>query len=200
MGLLSLEEKEETPEASEKRPCEDTGRRWPPTSQSERPHQKQSVIRILRIPISAVEAMQTMPFCYGSPRRLNSCLKQINMGGSILLMKNISLIYIILISKSFATKDYFVIQNSYILFRKNQENVKSIKIHSLGLALWSSEEYALQYRVRGSNPWSGNRDPTCHGATKPMNHNYWVCVSQLESLCPTRKDPAWCHEDSMCCN
>lgn len=81
-------------------------------------------------------------------------------------MKNISLIYIILISKSFATKDYFVIQNSYILFRENQENVKSIKIHSLGLALWSSEEYALQYRVRGFNPWSGNRDPTCHGTNK----------------------------------
>lgn len=81
-------------------------------------------------------------------------------------MKNISLIYIILISKSFATKDYFVIQNSYILFRENQENVKSIKIHSLGLALWSSEEYALQYRVCGFNPWSGNRDPMQHSQKK----------------------------------
>ena len=120
MVLVSLEEKEETPVASEKRPCEVTGRKWPPTSQRKRPHQKQSGIRTLRIPISSVEAMLTMPFCYGRPRRLNSCLKQINGGGgSILLMKNTSLIYIIFISKSFATKDYFTMQNSYILFREN---------------------------------------------------------------------------------
>ena len=134
------------------------------------------------------------------PKRLNSYLKQINMGGSILLVKYTSLIYIILISKSFATKDYFVIQNPYILFRENQENVKSIKIHCLGLPWWSSEEYALQHRVRGFSPWSGNGDPTRHGATKPTHHNYWACVPQRESPCTTRKDPAWCHEDSMRCN
>ena len=22
------------------------------------------------------------------------------------------------------------------------------------------------------DPWSGNQDPTCHGMTKPLNHNY----------------------------
>ena len=27
----------------------------------------------------------------------------------------------------------------------------------------------------GSNP--GLEDPTCHGATRPVSHNYWACVS-----------------------
>ena len=30
-------------------------------------------------------------------------------------------------------------------------------------------------------------DPTCHGATKPVNHNYWARVPQL--LKPTRLEP-----------
>ena len=30
-------------------------------------------------------------------------------------------------------------------------------------------------------------DPTCHGATKPMRHNYWACVPQL--LKPTCLEP-----------
>ena len=30
-------------------------------------------------------------------------------------------------------------------------------------------------------------DPTCHGATKPMCHNYWACVSQL--LKPAHLEP-----------
>ena len=30
-------------------------------------------------------------------------------------------------------------------------------------------------------------DPTCHGATKPVHHNYWTCVLQL--LKPVRLEP-----------
>ena len=50
MGLVSLEEEEETPETSlwahtEESPCEDAGRRRPPTSQGERPHQKRTLTR-----------------------------------------------------------------------------------------------------------------------------------------------------------
>ena len=30
-------------------------------------------------------------------------------------------------------------------------------------------------------------DPTCHGATKPMSHNYWAHVPQL--LKPMRLEP-----------
>ena len=42
-------------------------------------------------------------------------------------------------------------------------------------------------------------DPTCHGATKPMRHNYWVCAlvpasynywaRTLQLLKPTRLEP-----------
>ena len=27
---------------------------------------------------------------------------------------------------------------------------------------------------KGSSP--GREDPTCHGATKPVRHNYWACA------------------------
>ena len=32
-------------------------------------------------------------------------------------------------------------------------------------------------RVRGL----GREDPTCHGATKPMHHNYWACALEPTS-------------------
>ena len=35
-------------------------------------------------------------------------------------------------------------------------------------------------------------DPTCHGATKPVHHNYWACVLQL--LKPAHLEPLLCNE------
>ena len=40
-------------------------------------------------------------------------------------------------------------------------------------------------------------DPTCHGATKPVRHNYWACESQLlkhvhsRTYAPQEKPPQW---------
>ena len=43
---------------------------------------------------------------------------------------------------------------------------------TLTLPWWSSgKESVFQCRGRGFDPWSGNYDPTCHGATKPVRHN-----------------------------
>ena len=35
-------------------------------------------------------------------------------------------------------------------------------------------------------------DPTCHGATEPVRHNYWAWVPQL--LKPARLEPTLCNE------
>ena len=53
-------------------------------------------------------------------------------------------------------------------------------------------ESICQYSGHGFNPWS--RRFWCHEATKPMCHNYWVCVPQL--LKPTHLEPALCNERS----
>ena len=37
-------------------------------------------------------------------------------------------------------------------------------------------------------------DPTCHGATKTVHHNYWACVPQL--LKPERLEPMLCNKRS----
>ena len=37
-------------------------------------------------------------------------------------------------------------------------------------------------------------DPACHGATKPVHHNYWVCVPQL--LKPVHLEPVLCNKRS----
>ena len=53
-------------------------------------------------------------------------------------------------------------------------------------------------------------DPTCHGATKPMHHNYWACAPQLlKPVHPRARIPqllsllaatteAWCLEPLPC--
>ena len=42
-----------------------------------------------------------------------------------------------------------------------------------GLPWWSSgQESSLQCRGHRIDPWSGNYNPTCHGETKPVYHNY----------------------------
>ena len=51
---------------------------------------------------------------------------------------------------------------------------------------WSSIHLPMQ-GTRFSS-WSGNKDPTCLGATKPTHHNYQACALQLEK-------PMHCHED-----
>ena len=47
-------------------------------------------------------------------------------------------------------------------------------------------------REGGLNPWSGNKDPVCFGATRPTCHNYRAHAPQLESLCATTTEPT-CH-------
>ena len=37
-------------------------------------------------------------------------------------------------------------------------------------------------------------DPTCHGATKPVHHNYWAHVPQL--LKPVYLEPTLCNKRS----
>ena len=39
-------------------------------------------------------------------------------------------------------------------------------------------------------------DPTCRGATKPMNHNYWARAPQL--LKPARLEPVLRNKRSRC--
>ena len=39
-------------------------------------------------------------------------------------------------------------------------------------------------------------DPTCHGATKPVRHNYWACVLQL--LKPAHLEPVLRNKRSHC--
>ena len=57
------------------------------------------------------------------------------------------------------------------------------KFKRQGLPSWSSgKEFALQGRRCGFDPWSRNQDLTCHGATKPVCHNYWAGAPQRESL------------------
>ena len=47
----------------------------------------------------------------------------------------------------------------------------------MGCHWWlSGEESACQCRS-GFNPWH-SQDPTCHGATKPVHHNYWACAPE----------------------
>ena len=44
----------------------------------------------------------------------------------------------------------------------------------IGLLWWSAGwETSCQHRGHRFNPWSGNKDPTWQGATKPMCHNSW---------------------------
>ena len=63
-------------------------------------------------------------------------------------------------------------------------NYSALKWLEKGLPWWSSgRESAFQCWGHGFDPWSGNWDLTCHGATKPACHNYWACMPQWESPC-----------------
>ena len=53
------------------------------------------------------------------------------------------------------------------------------------VAQWLS---TCQYRGHGFNPWSRNKNPLAHRATKPMYLNYWTLLLQLlKPACP------WAH-------
>ena len=55
----------------------------------------------------------------------------------------------------------------------NRYNSHTIKFPSRGLPWWSNDnEYALQCRGRGFDPWLGKQDPSCCGATKPVCYTY----------------------------
>ena len=55
------------------------------------------------------------------------------------------------------------------------------------------KESAWQCRGLEFDPWLGNKDPTCHGATKPVSHSYWACAIII--MCVQHwKDPAWHNE------
>ena len=53
-----------------------------------------------------------------------------------------------------------------------------------------------------------NQDPTCHGATKPVRHNYWACALELGShdswglhaLEPVLYKRSHCKEKPVHCN
>ena len=51
--------------------------------------------------------------------------------------------------------------------------------------------------MHGTRVWALVReDPTSHGATKPMHHNYWACMPQL--LKPARLEPVLRDKRSHC--
>lgn len=55
----------------------------------------------------------------------------------------------------------------------------------------------------GFNPWTGLEDPTYHGATEPMHHNYWAGASQLPKpghLAPALHNRSHCSEKPVRCN
>ena len=61
------------------------------------------------------------------------------------------------------------------------------EVRILGLPWWfSGKESTLQCGGRGFDPWSGNWDPTCSGATKPTQHNYWARAHVLQTTELTR--------------
>ena len=51
------------------------------------------------------------------------------------------------------------------------------------------KESAWHCRGLEFDPWLGNEDPTCHGATKPVSHNYWACATAIKSMCHVEKIP-----------
>ena len=61
--------------------------------------------------------------------------------------------------------------------------------------------------MQGTRVWAlGWEDPTCHGATKPVHHNYWACALEPAShnhwahmpqlLKPARLEPVLCNKRS----
>ena len=56
--------------------------------------------------------------------------------------------------------------------------IKSRKTGTSLVAQW----LRIRLPMQGTRVWALVReDPTCHGATKPVHHNYWACEPQLLS-------------------
>ena len=73
-----------------------------------------------------------------------------------------------------------------------KEHIRPVRGASL-VAQWLRIHVAMQgTRVRAL-VWE---DPTCHGATKPVRHNYWACALEA-MLCNKRTHH---HEKSAHCN
>ena len=50
--------------------------------------------------------------------------------------------------------------------------------------------------MQGTQVWAlVQEDPTCCGATKPVRHNYWACVTQL--LKPAHLEPVLHNEKPL---
>ena len=48
---------------------------------------------------------------------------------------------------------------------------------------WWYSRWECTYQCRDTGLIPGRGDPTCHRATEPTCHNYWVCALQLLSMC-----------------
>ena len=69
-----------------------------------------------------------------------------------------------------------------------------VRILALGTSL-VARWLRIRLPMQGTRVWSLVReDPTCHGATKPVRHNYWACVTQL--LKPACLEPVLCNKRS----
>ena len=80
------------------------------------------------------------------------------------------------------------------------------------LSKWKRGAFLVAQWLRIRLPMQGTQvrslvreDPTCHGATKPVHHNYWACTLELTShsywarvpqlLKPVRLEPVHCNEE-----
>ena len=65
---------------------------------------------------------------------------------------------------------------------------KFFALLKIGLSRASLVAQWLRIRLPMQGTWVRalvQEDPTCHGATKPVCHNYWACEPQLLSPCAT---------------
>ena len=66
-------------------------------------------------------------------------------------------------------------------YRRTQSNKDPISLASL-VAQWWRICFPMQETWVQSLIWE---DPTCHGATEPLNHNYWACAPLSPPAAPT---------------
>ena len=73
---------------------------------------------------------------------------------------------------------YFAV-NLKLLWIKMKSSFKKFKTFGTSLvAQW----LRILLPMQGTQVWAlGREDPTCHGATKPMSHNYWACALEPAS-------------------
>ena len=96
-------------------------------------------------------------------------------------------------------------------FDRSTKRENTLMKSSLKVLAFRTSLVAKWLRIR--LPMQGTRvqalvreDPTCHGATKPVRHNWWACTLELMShnygahvpqlLKPTRLEPVLCNKRS----